>query len=49
VGNLSPSNGPKDTIREKLSKDKPVIFRGITYYLNAIHKASEKEAKPSIV
>ncbi len=46
--NSFPGDCPKGTIRERFGKRQPIVFRGITYYLNAIHKASKKEAKPAI-
>lgn len=39
---------PKGTIRKRFGKNQPIVFHGITYFLNAIHKASEKEAKSAI-
>ena len=43
-----PGDCSKDTIRGIFGKNQPAIYHGIVYYLNAIHKASEKEAKPSL-
>lgn len=44
----SPGGCPERTIRERFGKSKPIIFHGIAYYLNAIHKASKKEVNPAI-
>ncbi len=39
----------KNTIRGKFSKDETVKYGKVTYYLNAIHKASRSEAAKSLV
>lgn len=43
-----PGDCPKDTIREKFGKSQPTVYHSIVYYLNAIHKTSEKEVNPSL-
>lgn len=43
-----PGDCRKGTVREKFGKHQPIFFHGVTYYLNAIHKASKKEVGPSL-
>lgn len=43
-----PNNCNEGTIRKQFGRSQPIINSGIVYYLNAIHKASKKEANPSI-